>query len=106
MSASPPPKSLWSTHKNPEGRVYWSHAVTKKSVWEKPDELRTAFELALTKTDWKQYVSKDRTYYVNSKTRETKWDLPAELQDLKRRVDREEAYQLERERRKRAGERR
>lgn len=27
-------------YKNADGRLYWSHAITKQSVWEKPDELR------------------------------------------------------------------
>lgn len=31
-------------YKNSEGRVYWSHAVTKQSVWEKPDELKVRLE--------------------------------------------------------------
>ncbi|KAK4685027.1 pre-mRNA-processing factor 40, partial [Tremellales sp. Uapishka_1] len=106
MSASPVPtgKSSWSEYKNAEGRVYWSHAVTKQSVWEKPDELRTPFEKALLKTNWKQYTSKDRPYYVNSATKETKWDLPVELKQLKERIDAEEAFQAERERRREAGE--
>jgi pre-mRNA-processing factor 40 len=97
------PDSLWSEYKNAEGRTYWSNSKTKQSVWEKPDELRTPFERALAKTDWKQYTSKDRPYYVNSYTKETKWDLPDELVNLKRKVDREEAYQEERETRRRKG---
>ncbi|WVR09199.1 hypothetical protein IAU60_006261 [Kwoniella sp. DSM 27419] len=94
MSASPADaakKSQWSTHKNADGRVYWSHAVTKQSVWEKPDELKTPFEKALVKTQWKQYTSKDRPYYVNSVTKETKWDLPPELIELKKEVEEKEA---------------
>lgn len=27
-------------YKSADGRVYWSHALTKQSVWEKPDELK------------------------------------------------------------------
>ncbi|OCF44951.1 pre-mRNA-processing factor 40 [Kwoniella heveanensis CBS 569] len=93
MSATPAnatKKSQWSVHKNAEGRVYWSHAVTKQSVWEKPDELKTPFEKALSKTQWKQYTSKDRPYYVNTVTKETKWDLPPELQELKKQVEERE----------------
>jgi pre-mRNA-processing factor 40 len=103
-SPLPPTKSLWSEYKNSEGRVYWSHAQSKQSVWEKPDELRTPFERALNKTNWKQYVSKDRPYYVNGVTKETKWELPAELRELKRRVEVQEVYGKERERRRAAGE--
>ncbi len=106
MSASPatPSKSQWSEYKNSEGRVYWSHAVTKQSVWEKPDELRTPFEKALGKTSWKQYISKERPYYVNSQTKETKWELPPELKVLKRKVEVKVAYEAERERRKAKGD--
>ena len=84
--------------------MYWSHTVTKQSVWEKPDELRTPFERALQKTDWKVYTSKDRPYYVNSITRETKWDLPPELVALKKRVEAREQYEDEKRRRKALGQ--
>ncbi|ODN88465.1 pre-mRNA-processing factor 40 [Cryptococcus wingfieldii CBS 7118] len=97
-------RSLWSEYKNAEGRVYWSHATTKQSVWEKPDELKTPFEKALAKTQWKQYTSKNRPYYVNSATKETKWDLPAELVTLKAQVEAEEARKNEREARREKGE--
>ncbi|WWC73273.1 uncharacterized protein I206_107239 [Kwoniella pini CBS 10737] len=90
MPPSPAKKSLWSEYTNSEGRKYWSHATTKQSVWEKPDELKTPFEKALAKTQWKQYTSKDRPYYVNTATKETKWDLPAELKELKEKVEKEE----------------
>ncbi|OCF60315.1 hypothetical protein L486_02996 [Kwoniella mangroviensis CBS 10435] len=108
MPASPGKKSQWvglpfihhcrvltdsclqSEYTNSEGRKYWSHATTKQSVWEKPDELKTPFEKALAKTQWKQYTSKDRPYYVNTVTKETKWDLPPELKELKAKIDREE----------------
>ena len=79
--------SLWSEHRTSEGRLYWSNAETKQSVWEKPDELRTPFEKELAKTDWKQYTSKDKPYYVNSVTKETKWELPEELQAIKARLE-------------------
>jgi len=100
MSASPSPAaSSWSEYKNSEGRPYWSHNVTKQSVWEKPDELKTPFEKAMAKTDWKQYVSKGRPYYVHKVTKDTKWDMPPELEELKSKVEAEEAYRAERKRR-------
>jgi pre-mRNA-processing factor 40 len=77
-------------YKAPDGRTYWSHSVTKQSRWDKPDDLKTPFEVsgsvilckrvetnalrsqrAMAKTQWKQYMSKDRPYYVNTATRET-----------------------------------
>lgn len=105
--------------------MYWSHALTKQSVWEKPDELKvsyrseakltiqTPFERAMNKTPWKQFTSKGKPYYVNSLTKETlvcsamlasssiqltpQWDLPPELVELKNKID-------EQERRKARGE--
>lgn len=82
--------SQWTEYKNADGRSYWAHSVTKQSVWEKPDELRTPFERAMAKTAWKQYTSKGRAYYVHGQTKETKWDLPAELQELKRQIEEDE----------------
>lgn len=60
MSASPAPEgqsqwvsdegvcslTLQKEYKNAEGRVYWSHAITKQSLWEKPDELKVGFKAA------------------------------------------------------------
>ncbi len=41
---------------------------------------------------------------MNGVTKETKWELPAELRELKRRVEVQEVYGKERERRRAAGE--
>jgi pre-mRNA-processing factor 40 len=57
----------------------------------------------LAKTEWKLYVSKDRPYYVNSITKETKWNLPPDLVELKRKVDKSEAYKAEKKKRKERG---
>lgn len=108
-------------YKNAEGRVYWSHAVTKQSVWEKPDELRTPFERAMGKTPWKQYTSGGKAYYVNSLTKETvvcsgpwklgevfmssqQWNLPKDLVKLKEEVEALELAKREREHRKATGQ--
>ena len=98
MSSSPA-TGHWSEYKNSEGRTYWSNSITKQSVWEKPDELKTPFERAISKTQWKQYTSKGRPYYVHNGTKETKWDMPDELVALKEKVEAEEAYRAERKRR-------
>ncbi|BEJ13665.1 hypothetical protein CspHIS471_0308390 [Cutaneotrichosporon sp. HIS471] len=106
MSASPGPEaaSQWKEYKNAEGRVYWSHGVTKQSVWEKPDELRTPFERAMGKTPWKQYASGGKPYYVNSLTKETVWNLPQDLVKLKDEVEALELAKREREHRKATGQ--
>ncbi|CAO1637421.1 unnamed protein product [Parajaminaea phylloscopi] len=73
--------SLWREYKNPEGRAYWFHTTEKRSVWEKPDELKTPREIAISRTRWKEYKSGERSYYVHSDTKETTWQMPQELQD-------------------------
>lgn len=90
-------------YRTDEGRLYWSHKTTKASVWEKPDDLKTPFERALAKTEWKQYTSKDKPYYVNSRTKETKWNLPPDLVELKKKVEEDEKYMTERTSRRERG---
>ncbi len=36
-----PPASVWTEHRHDDGRLYWYNAITGKSVWEKPAELKT-----------------------------------------------------------------
>lgn len=38
-------KSKWTEHSSPDGRTYYYNAVTKQSLWEKPDELKTPAEV-------------------------------------------------------------
>ena len=38
-------QSQWSEHKAPDGRVYYYNNITKQSLWEKPDELKTTAEV-------------------------------------------------------------
>ena len=45
----------WSEHKAPDGRTYFYNTVTKASAWEKPDVMKTAAELMLSKCPWKEY---------------------------------------------------
>ncbi|CBQ70145.1 related to Formin binding protein 3 [Sporisorium reilianum SRZ2] len=79
MSAQPPP---WTEHRTPEGRPYWYHTLERRSVWEKPSELKTPRERALEATPWKEYKSGDRSYYVHSVTKQSTWTLPAELKQI------------------------
>ncbi|EPQ56799.1 hypothetical protein GLOTRDRAFT_105293 [Gloeophyllum trabeum ATCC 11539] len=85
--------SSWTEHRNPEGRTYWFNAVTKESVWEKPDELKSPFERALNQTKWKEYFSSGRKYYYNTETKESKWDMPDELLLLLEKVEKEPKQQ-------------
>lgn len=72
----------WTEHRTPEGRPYWYHSVERRSVWEKPSELKTPRERALEATPWKEYKSGDRSYYVHSVTKQSTWTLPAELKQI------------------------
>jgi pre-mRNA-processing factor 40 len=81
--------ATWTEHRNPEGRTYWYNTTTKESVWEKPDDLKTPFERALTKTSWKEYFSGGRKYYYNTETKESKWDMPDELLLILEKVEKE-----------------
>ncbi|KAI0305983.1 hypothetical protein B0F90DRAFT_1695150 [Multifurca ochricompacta] len=81
--------SIWTEHRNPEGRTYWFNTSTKESVWEKPDELKSPFERALKQTPWKEYFSGGKKYYYNTTTKESKWDMPEELLLLMEKVEKE-----------------
>jgi hypothetical protein len=39
-------QSDWTEHKAPDGRTYYYNSVTKQSLWEKPDELKTPAEVS------------------------------------------------------------
>lgn len=74
--------SPWVEYRNPQGRPYWYNTVDKRSVWEKPVELKTPRERALDATPWKEYKSGDRSYYVHSETKQSTWTIPPELKEL------------------------
>ena len=74
----------WTEHKSPDGRIYFYNTVTKQSVWDKPDALKSTTELLLAKCPWKEYKSDNgRIYYHNNDTKESVWTVPRELQDIK-----------------------
>lgn len=93
MSASTTEKKTdWSEHKAPDGRTYYYNSVTKQSLWEKPDELKTPSELLLSQCPWKEYKSENgKVYYHNVNTKESRWTIPPELEELKTRIIAEEA---------------
>ncbi|XP_058800237.1 pre-mRNA-processing factor 40 homolog A [Phymastichus coffea] len=85
-------KSDWSEHKAPDGRTYYYNSVTKQSLWEKPDELKTPSELLLSQCPWKEYKSENgKVYYHNVNTKESRWVIPPELEELKTKIAAEEA---------------
>ncbi|XP_065211414.1 pre-mRNA-processing factor 40 homolog B isoform X2 [Planococcus citri] len=85
-------KSDWSEHKAPDGRIYYHNAVTKQSLWEKPDELKDAAELLLSQCPWKEYKSENgKLYYHNVNTKESSWTMPKELEELKAKITSDQA---------------
>ncbi|RWS07291.1 pre-mRNA-processing factor 40 A-like protein [Dinothrombium tinctorium] len=77
----------WSEHVTPDGRTYYYNDVTKQSLWEKPDELKTEAERLLSQCPWKEYKAENRkTYYHNVITKETSWVIPKELEELKAKI--------------------
>ena len=80
----------WTEHKSPDGRIYFYNTVTKQSVWEKPDALKSQTELLLARCPWKEYKSDNgRIYFHNNDTKESVWTIPRELQDIKDRMEAE-----------------
>ncbi|WFD05559.1 U1 snRNP protein [Malassezia vespertilionis] len=69
----------WVEYQNQEGRPYWYHTVERRSVWEKPTELKTARERAMEQTPWREYKSGVRSYYVHKDTKQSTWTMPEEL---------------------------
>ncbi|KPJ12063.1 Pre-mRNA-processing factor 40-like A [Papilio machaon] len=76
--------SPWSEHKAPDGRTYYYNSVTKQSLWEKPDDLKTPAEYT---------TDAGRVYYHNIETKESSWIIPTELQEIKDKIAAEEAAQ-------------
>ncbi|KDR11070.1 pre-mRNA-processing factor 40 homolog B isoform X1 [Zootermopsis nevadensis] len=84
-------QSDWTEHKAPDGRTYYYNSLTKQSLWEKPDELKTPAELLLSQCPWKEYRSENgKTYYHNVSTKESRWTVPKELEELKAQIAAEE----------------
>ncbi|RZF34952.1 hypothetical protein LSTR_LSTR010044 [Laodelphax striatellus] len=88
-------KCDWSEHKAPDGRTYYYNNVTKQSLWEKPDELKTPAELLLSKCPWKEYKSESgKAYYYNVSTKESRWTIPKQLEELKAKIEEGKAEAL------------
>ncbi|EFX69363.1 hypothetical protein DAPPUDRAFT_329118 [Daphnia pulex] len=85
-------KRTWTEHKSPDGRTYYYNNLTKQSLWDKPDELKTAAEIMLSQCPWKEYKTEDgKIYYHNVSTKESSWTIPPELGELKSKIATEES---------------
>uniref|UniRef100_A0A0A9Z7G3 Pre-mRNA-processing factor 40 B n=1 Tax=Lygus hesperus TaxID=30085 RepID=A0A0A9Z7G3_LYGHE len=80
-------KNDWTEHKAPDGRTYYYNNITKKSLWEKPDELKSPAERMLSNCPWKEYKSEvGKIYFHNVITKESRWTIPKELEELKAKI--------------------
>ncbi|KAF9581722.1 hypothetical protein BGW38_001160 [Lunasporangiospora selenospora] len=76
-------KGLWVEYSHQDGRKYYHNSVTKETVWQKPNELKTSTELALDSCPWKEYTtSEGKRYYHNAAVQETVWTMPEEYKTL------------------------
>jgi pre-mRNA-processing factor 40 len=72
-------ESIWSEYTSPDGTKYYYNKITKKSQWEKPDELKTKEEKEMETCPWREYTADSgRKYYYNTKTEQTVWEMPEE----------------------------
>ena len=86
----PDSAAAWTEHKAPDGRIYFYNTVTKQSVWDKPDALKSGTELLLAKCPWKEFKADNgKIYYHNNDTKESVWTIPKELQEIKDRMEAE-----------------
>lgn len=82
----------WAQNTTSDGRVYYYHAATRETRWDRPIALvasaepqkkRPVAEMtpsvpAQTADDWKEHTAPDgRTYFYNTSTRETSWSNPS-----------------------------
>jgi pre-mRNA-processing factor 40 len=96
----------------PEGRTYYFNELTKQTTWEKPEDLKTPFEVraffavcvselllivllivcryligiqrAIAALPWKEFTDQksSRKYYYNAETKQTVWQPPDEWKAL------------------------
>ncbi|CAG8453577.1 7909_t:CDS:10 [Acaulospora morrowiae] len=82
---------VWTEHTSPDGRTYYHNVVTKESIWDKPDELKTPEEKALGSCPWKEFTSEGgRKYYYNSVTQVSKWEMPAEYKEFLEKLEKDQ----------------
>lgn len=73
----------WSEHRAPDNRPYWYNATTRRSMWEKPDELKTPEEKLCSLTPWKEYIAPNgKKFWHNPGTKASTWFMPQEYRDI------------------------
>lgn len=86
----------WSAHRTETGAVYYYNAVSGKSTYEKPPGFQGEPDKVtaqptpvswekLPGTDWALVTTNDgKTYYYNTKTKVSSWQIPTEVIELKK----------------------
>ena len=82
------PESPWEEFEDSQGKKYWHNKNTRRTQWEKPEELKTAAEKEADSNPWKEFTSDNgKKYYHNSKTKESRWDMPEEYRQYLRKLE-------------------
>ncbi|KAJ5620572.1 hypothetical protein N7510_004556 [Penicillium lagena] len=77
MASQSAPSPLWQEARNADGRVYYYNVQTKVTQWNKPVELMTPVERALSDQPWKEYTAEGgRKYWYNTETKQSTWEMP------------------------------
>lgn len=78
MNGLSPAPVQWQEARAPDGRTYYYNSMTKETTWNKPAELMTPLERALSSQPWKEFSTPDgRKYYYDGETKQTVWEMPA-----------------------------
>ncbi|VUZ52659.1 unnamed protein product [Hymenolepis diminuta] len=81
------PKTTWTEHTSHDGRKYYYNTVTKVTTWDKPEELKSTSEKAISDCPWKEFIADNgNPYYYNSETKESVWTKPQALIDAEQRA--------------------
>ncbi|CDR94198.1 WW domain containing protein, putative [Babesia bigemina] len=85
-------RGYWTEHVSKDGRRYFFNQQTKRSQWEKPDELKTDIERKIeSNTNWKPFeTAEGKTYYFNTQTRQSVWEKPQEVLQIIREHEQQE----------------
>ncbi|VDO03804.1 unnamed protein product [Rodentolepis nana] len=81
------PRTTWTEHTSHDGRKYYYNTLTKVTTWDKPDELKSSSEKAISDCPWKEFIADSgKPYYYNSETKESVWTKPQALIDAEQKA--------------------
>ncbi|CEG01707.1 Pre-mRNA-processing protein PRP40 [Ostreococcus tauri] len=96
-STTRPTSTSWETHRAPDGRTYYYDPVTKRSTYEKPEEMMSVMERAEASTRWRRFETPaesdgkpGREYWAHQGTGETTWEVPRAIVEVREAVRRAE----------------